>query len=218
MNLHEQISRTKTLMGIQPLNEGIFNKTGKFLDIFKRKKHKNKKGEVVAEFIPLSEIPEDKYDTKYGDLMGAPTMIEGLTESYNLQHDKTSVDKNTDKTTVSREFKENFFDASIHTIYTPQPLPSDPTKKVNTKSFLIYYEEREGNVFYTYEYLKIYYFIDDKITDIFGEIQEDGQQTCATNTLEGKNGNCEFSSEIKERILKGFKDNSQIQAFLDRID
>ena len=28
----------------------------------------------------------------------------------------------------------------------------------------------------------------------------------------------EMMSVIKERILKGFKDNSQIQAFLDRID
>ena len=217
MNLHEQISRTKTLMGIQPLNEGIFRKKGTFFDLFKRKKIKNKKGETIGELVPPSEIPEDKYDTKYGDLLGAPTLIEGLTESYKLQHDKTSVDKNTDKTTGSQEFKENFFDASIHTIYTPQPLPSDPTKKVNTKSFLVYYQEREGNEFYTYQYLKIYYFIDDKITDIFGGIQEDKQQTCSTNTLEGKNGNCEFSSQIKERILKGFKDNSQIQAFLDRI-
>ncbi len=218
MNLQEQITRTKELMGLQPLNEGFFKKTGKFLDIFKRKKYKNKTGEVVAQRIPPSEIPEDKYETKYGDLMGAPTEIEGLKELYTLQHDKTSVDKNTDETTGSREFKQNFFDTSIHTISTPQPLPSDPTKKVNTKSFLVYFQERVGNKFYTYQYLKIYYFIDGKVTDILSEIQEDGQQTCATNTLEGKNGNCEFSSDIKERILKGFKDNSQIQAFLDKID
>ena len=218
MNLHEQLNRTKELMGLQPLNEGIFNKTGKFLDIFKRKKHKNKKGEVVAEFIPPSEIPEDKYNTKYGDLMGAPTLIEGITELYKLQHDKTSVDNNTDKTTKSQEFKENYLNATIHTIYTPQPLPSDPTKKVNKVAYLVKYQERVGNEFYTYQYLKVYYFIDDEITDILSEIQEDGQQTCATNTLEGKNGNCEFSSEIKERILKGFKDNTQIQVFLDRID
>jgi hypothetical protein len=218
MKLQEQLNRTKELMGLQPLNEGVFKKVGKFSDIFKSKKYKNKTGEVVAQFIPPSEIPEDKYETKYGNLLSAPTEIEGLTELNTLQHDKTSVDKNTDKTTGSREFKQNFFDASIQTIYTPQPLLSDPTKKVNTKSFLLYYQERVGNEFYTYQYLKIYYFIDDKITDIFGGIQEDGQQTCATNTLEGKNGNCEFSSEIKERILKGFKDNTQIQAFLDRID
>lgn len=205
-------------MGLQPLNEGIFKKTGKFFDIFKRKKHKNKKGEVVAEFIPPSEIPEDKYDTKYGNLMGAPTLVEGLSELYTLQHDKTSVKNNTGKIKKTQEFKENFFDASIHTIYKPQPLPSDPTKKVNTKAFLVDYQEREGNEFYTYQYFKIYYFIDDKITDILSEIQEDGQQTCATNTLEGKNGNCEFTSQIKSRILSGFKDNSQIQAFLDRID
>ena len=32
MNLHEQISRTKTLMGIEPLNEGIFRQKGKFKD------------------------------------------------------------------------------------------------------------------------------------------------------------------------------------------
>ena len=205
-------------MGLQPLNEGIFKKTGKFFDIFKRKKHKNKKGEVVAEFIPPSEIPEDKYDTKYGNLMGAPTLVEGLSELYTLQHDKTSIKNNTGKIKKTREFKQNFFDASIHTIYQPQPLPSDPTKKVNTKSFLVHYEEKEGNEFYTYQYLKIYYFIDDKITDILSEIQEDGQQTCATNTLEGKNGNCDFTPQIKSRILSGFKDNSQIQAFLDRID
>lgn len=218
MNLQEQLNRTKELMGLQPLNEGFFKKTGKFLDIFKRKEYKNKTGEVVAQRIPPSEIPEDKYKTKYGDLMGASTMVEGLTELYTLQDDKTSVDKNTDKTTGSSEFKQNFFDASIQTIYTPQPLPSDPTKKVNTKSFLVYYQEKVGNKSYTYQYFKVYYFINDKITDILSEIQQDTQQICATNTLEGKNGNCEFSSQIKERILKGFKDNSQIQAFLDRID
>ncbi len=218
MRLQEQLNRTKELMGLKPLNEGVFKKVGKFLDIFKRKKYKNKKGLVVAELIPPSEIPEDKYETKYGDLMGAPTMVEGLTELYTLQHDKTSVDKNTDKTTGSQELKQNFFKASIHTIYTPQPLPSDTTKKVNTKSFLVYYQEKVGDKYYTYQYFKVYYFIDDKITDTLSEIQENRQQTCTTNTLEGKNGNCEFSSKIKDRILKGCKSDSEIPAFLDRID
>jgi len=208
MKLQEQLNRTKELMGLQPLNEGLFNKTGKFLDIFK-----NKKDEVVGGFIPPSEIPEDMYIKKYGNLLSAPTEIEGIKELYKSQYDTS-----TDETTKSQEFKENYLNATIHTIYTPQPLPSDPTKKVNKVAYLVKYQERVGNEFYTYQYLKIYYFIDDKITDIFGGIQEDGQQTCATNTLEGKNGNCEFSSEIKERILKGFKDNVQIQAFLDRID
>lgn len=208
MNLHEQLNRTKELMGLQPLSEGLFNKTGKFLDIFK-----NKKDEVVGGFIPPSEIPEDMYIKKYGNLLSAPTDIEGIKELYKSQYDTS-----TDETTKSQEFKENYLNATIHTIYTPQPLPSDPTKKVNKVAYLVKYQERVGNEFYTYQYLKIYYFIDDKITDIFGGIQEDGQQTCATNTLEGKNGNCEFSSEIKDRILKGFKDNAQIQAFLDRID
>ena len=208
MKLQEQLNRTKELMGLQPLSEGLFNKTGKFLDIFK-----NKKDEVVGGFIPPSEIPEDMYIKKYGNLLSAPTDIEGIKELYKSQYDTS-----TDETTKSQEFKENYLNATIHTIYTPQPLPSDPTKKVNKVAYLVKYQERVGNEFYTYQYLKIYYFIDDKITDIFGGIQEDGQQTCATNTLEGKNGNCEFSSEIKERILKGFKDNTQIQAFLDRID
>ena len=208
MKLQEQLNRTKELMGLQPLSEGLFNKTGKFLDIFK-----NKKDEVVGGFIPPSEIPEDKYIKKYGNLLSAPTEIEGIKELYKSQYDTS-----TDETTKSQEFKENYLNATIHTIYTPQPLPSDPTKKVNKVAYLVKYQERVGNEFYTYQYLKIYYFIDDKITDIFGGIQEDGQQTCATYTLEGKNGNCEFSSEIKDRILKGFKDNAQIQAFLDRID
>ena len=208
MKLQEQLNRTKELMGLQPLSEGLFNKTGKFLDIFK-----NKKDEVVGGFIPPSEIPEDMYIKKYGNLLSAPTEIEGIKELYKSQYDTS-----TDETTKSQEFKENYLNATIHTIYTPQPLPSDPTKKVNKVAYLVKYQERVGNEFYTYQYLKIYYFIDDKITDIFGGIQEDGQQTCATNTLEGKNGNCEFPSQIKDRILKGFKDNSQIQAFLDRID
>ena len=208
MKLQEQLNRTKELMGLQPLSEGLFNKTGKFLDIFK-----NKKDEVVGGFIPPSEIPEDMYIKKYGNLLSAPTDIEGIKELYKSQYDTS-----TDETTKSQEFKENYLNATIHTIYTPQPLPSDPTKKVNKVAYLVKYQERVGNEFYTYQYLKVYYFIDDEITDILSEIQEDGQQTCATNTLEGKNGNCEFPSQIKDRILKGFKDNSQIQAFLDRID
>jgi hypothetical protein len=61
MKLQEQLNRTKELMGLQPLNEGVFKKVGKFSDIFKSKKYKNKTGEVVAQFIPPSEIPEDKY-------------------------------------------------------------------------------------------------------------------------------------------------------------
>jgi hypothetical protein len=35
MNLQEQINRTKTLMGLKPLNEGIFKQGGKFKDLKK---------------------------------------------------------------------------------------------------------------------------------------------------------------------------------------
>ena len=36
MNLQEQINRTKELMGLQPLNEGIFKKKGKLKDFIKK--------------------------------------------------------------------------------------------------------------------------------------------------------------------------------------
>ena len=36
MNLQEQISRMKSMMGVQPLNEGIFRGKGKFKDLLKK--------------------------------------------------------------------------------------------------------------------------------------------------------------------------------------
>ena len=59
MNLHEQISRTKTLMGIQPLNEGIFRKKGKLKDLIKNLFNKRGNNEqIVQEISP--------YIVKYG--------------------------------------------------------------------------------------------------------------------------------------------------------
>lgn len=203
MNLHEQISRTKTLMGIQPLNEGIFNKKGKFFDLFKRKKINNEKGETIHELLP-SEIPEDKYKTKYGDLMGADTFVQSLSL---LEHTNQT-------TTKTQEYNQCFFDGSIQTT-VPRPLPSDPSKKVTTKGILIGFKNLMGKELY--RYFKIIYYIDGVQTDVISSIKVNQNKTCSTNTLEGKDGNCEFSSEIKDKILNTFKGNTELLSYLNKV-
>ena len=48
MNLQEQINRTKTLMGLKQLNEGIFKQKGKLKDILgKLFKRKDSEEEVI---------------------------------------------------------------------------------------------------------------------------------------------------------------------------
>ena len=217
MNLHEQISRTKTLMGIQPLNEGIFRKKGKFFDLFKRKKIKNKKGETIGELVPPSEIPEDKYETKYGDLMGAETFVEGLKLLSKKQNVKGVTDNITGQTTKTQEYNEDFFSSSIQTIVGPRPLPSDPSKKVTNVGIVIGFQNRKGNDFELYQYFKMIYYIDGVQTDVLSEIQVNKNQTCSTNTLEGKDGNCEFSSEIKDKILNTFEGNTELLSYLNKV-
>jgi hypothetical protein len=62
MNLQEQINRTKELMGLQPLNEGIFRQKGKFKD-FLRKLFKKDNGEEILDDV-------NKYEEKYGTELG----------------------------------------------------------------------------------------------------------------------------------------------------
>ena len=217
MNLHEQISRTKTLMGIEPLNEGIFRKKGKFFDLFKRKKIKNKKGKTIGELVPPSEFPEDKFETKYGDLMGAETFVESLTLLSEKQNDKGVTDNTTLQTTKTQDYNEDFFSGTIQTIVGPRPLPSDPSKKVTNKAILIGFQNRKGNDFELYQYFKIIYYIDGVQTDVLSEIQVNQNQTCSTNTLEGKDGNCEFSSEIKDKILNTFEGDTELLSYLNKV-
>jgi hypothetical protein len=203
-------------MGIQPLNEGIFRKKGKFFDLFKRKKIKNKKGETIGELVPPSEIPEDKYETKYGDLMGAETFVESLSLLSTKQNDKSVTDNATSQTTKTQDYNEYFFDSTIQTT-EPRPLPSDPSKKITTKGILIGFQNLMDNDFELYRYFKIIYYIDGVQTDVLSEIQVNQNQTCSTNTLEGKDGNCEFSSEIKDKILNTFEGDTELLSYLNKV-
>jgi hypothetical protein len=57
MKLQEQLNRTKELMGLQPLNEGIFRQKGKLKDLIRKlfKKGGNEE-QIVQEINPYEEI------------------------------------------------------------------------------------------------------------------------------------------------------------------
>ena len=204
MNLQEQINRTKTLMGLKPLNEGIFKQKGKLKDILgKLFKRKDSEEEVINQV--------NQYEQKYGITMGNEVYVDGITllKRTNTQYDSNSADS------------ENVLIQISVLTDTPVALPSDKTKKSSRTSYLITFEKTAGdNITKSYHYFKCFYFIDGQQTDEISQVREGQNYTCSTNTLEGRSGGCTLSQEVRDEMLKSFesdKDFTQLQSYLDKI-
>jgi hypothetical protein len=202
MNLQEQISRTKTLMGIQPLNEGVFKGKGKFKDLLNNLFKKDDSQQVLDEL--------NKYEEKYGTELGNETFVDSVRLLRKIQ---------TQSNSDSAKYEE-FFTSIIILTDSPVTFISDDTKEVSRVSYRVTYQRKEGNIITFYEYGKFLYFIDGQQTDELSSMKVNKDFTCSTNTLEGKSGGCNLSQEIRDEILKSYEGTSDYEmckTYLDKI-
>jgi len=202
MKLHEQISRTKTLMGIQPLNEGVFKGKGKFKDLLNNLFKKDDSQQVLDEL--------NKYEEKYGTELGNETFVDSVRLLRKIQ---------TQSNSDSAKYEE-FFTSIIILTDSPVTFISDDTKEVSRVSYRVTYQRKEGNIITFYEYGKFLYFIDGQQTDELSSMKVNKDFTCSTNTLEGKSGGCNLSQEVRDEILKSYEDTSDYETcktYLDKI-
>jgi hypothetical protein len=202
MNLQEQISRTKTLMGIQPLNEGVFKGKGKFKDLLNNLFKKDDSQQVLDEL--------NKYEEKYGTELGNETFVDSVKLLRKIQ---------TQSNSDSAKYEE-FFTSIIILTDSPVTFISDDTKEVSRVSYRVTYQRKEGNIITFYEYGKFLYFIDGQQTDELSSMKVNKDFTCSTNTLEGKSGGCNLSQEIRDEILKSYEgtyDYEIAKTYLDKI-
>jgi hypothetical protein len=202
MNLQEQISRTKTLMGIQPLNEGVFKGKGKFKDLLNNLFKKDDSQQVLDEL--------NKYEEKYGTELGNETFVDSVRLLRKIQ---------TQSNSDSAKYEE-FFTSIIILTDSPVTFISDDTKEVSRVSYRVTYQRKEGNIITFYEYGKFLYFIDGQQTDELSSMKVNKDFTCSTNTLEGKSGGCNLSQEVRDEILKSYEGTSDYEmckTYLDKI-
>jgi len=202
MNLHEQISRTKTLMGIQPLNEGVFKGKGKFKDLLNNLFKKDDSQQLLDEV--------NKYEEKYGTELGNETFVDSVKLLRKIQ---------TQSNSNSAKYEEFFTSIAILTD-SPVTFISDDTKEVSRVSYRVTYQRKEGNIITFYDYSKFLYFIDGQQTDEMSQMRVHKDITCFTSTLEGKSGGCNLSQEIRDEILKSYEDTSDYETcktYLDKI-
>ena len=202
MNLQEQISRMKSMMGIQPINEGIFKQSGKLKDLLRKILNKNGSAEQVVSTI-------NPYETKYGKQASNST-VDGIRVNQ-VSNEQSS--GNTQSLQI-------FCSVSIITDES-QPLPSDPNKKSSNVAYIVMFQKTDGNnITDFYEYFKSIYLIDGQQTDEISQMRDKQNFTCFTSTLEGKTGGCSLPQEVRVMILKSFesnKDFAQLQSYLDKI-
>ena len=201
MKLHEQLNRTKELMGLQPLNEGIFRQKGKFKDFLMKLFKKDNSEEVLDDV--------NKYEEKYGTELGNETYVDMVKLLGKIQTQNNNETK----------YEEIFTKIGILTD-SPVPLIGDNTKKTSRVSFIVAFQKKEGNTTMFYEYSKFLYFIDGEQTDEHSQIREGKNFTCYTNTLEGNAGGCNLSQEVRDEILKSYEntpDYEIVKTYLDKI-
>jgi len=202
MNLQEQVSRIKSIMGIQPLNEGIFKGKGKFKNLLKKLFKKDDSQQVLDEL--------NKYEEKYGTELGNETFVDSVRLLRKIQ---------TQSNSNSAKYEE-FFTSIIILTDSPVTFISDDTKEVSRVSYRVTYQRKEGNIITFYEYGKFLYFIDGQQTDELSSMRVNKDFTCSTNTLEGKSGGCNLSQEIRDEILKSYEGTSDYETcktYLDKI-
>ena len=203
MNLHEEVSRIKSMMGIQPLNEGIFKGKGKFKDLLKKLFKKDNSQQVLDEV--------NKYEEKYGTELGNETFVDSVKLLRKIQ---TQYNNN------SAKYEQIFTSIAILTD-SPVTFISDDTKEVSRVSYHVMYQKDEGKDTITfYDYSKFLYFIDGQQTDEMSQMRVHKDITCFTSTLEGKSGGCNLSQEIRDEILKSYEDTSDYETcktYLDKI-
>jgi len=210
MNLQEQVSRIKSMMGIQPLNEGIFRQKGKFKDLIKKIFSKGNSAEEIIQDV-------NPYEVKYGVRQG------------NCSVDGITLMSVSNKQLSNSEAKSETILCRIGIItHEPQPLPEDPNKESQFISYLLNYSNMQGNTSEgSYQYFKVLYLIDGVPTDEISSIRNNQDFTCTTSTLEKTkmsgeplDTGCSLSQEDKDIVLKSFEshqDYNQLQSYLDKL-
>lgn len=194
------------MMGLQPLNEGIFRQRGKLKDILGKLFRKDDTRERVINDI-------NPYEVKYGKDLENVT-VDGIDVMYTYEEQINN-----------GEAKSQDIFCSIYIITNePQPLPGDNTKKSGTVAYMVTYENTQGsNVSEYYDYFKSLYYIDGQQTDELSEMEVGQDFTCSTNTLRGESGGsggCVLPQDVKDKILKSFEkseDFTQIQTYLGKV-
>jgi hypothetical protein len=202
MNLQEQVSRIKSMMGVQPLNEGVFKGKGKFKDLLNNLFKKDDSQQLLDEV--------NKYEEKYGTELGNETFVDSVKLLRKIQ---------TQSNSNSAKYEEFFTSIAILTD-SPVTFISDDTKEVSRVSYRVMYQRKEGNIITFYDYSKFLYFIDGQQTDEMSQMRVHKDITCFTSTLEGKSGGCNLSQEIRDEILKSYEDTSDYETcktYLDKI-
>lgn len=201
MKLQEQLNRTKELMGLQPLNEGIFRQKGKLKDLIRKlfKKGGNEE-QIVQEINP--------YEKKYGK-GNSGFFVDG-------QNFMTVSNEH-----KGPEVKSSEVYCSIFVITdTPIPLPTDNTKESINTSYGVIFQKKEGNnikVFYSY--FKSVYVVDGQVTDEVSQLREsEGNFTCFTSTLENRGSGCSLPQDVKETILKTFENKENYSSVVSQLD
>jgi hypothetical protein len=210
MDLQEQISRTKELMGIQPLNEGIFRQKGKFKDLIKKIFSKGNSAEEIIQDV-------NPYEVKYGIRQGNSS-VDGII--LNKSYSKESSN--------GEQISERIFCKVGVITHEPQPLPEDPNKVVQYISyFLSYSADQVDTSIDSFRYFKALYLVDGSPTDELSSIRNNQGFICTTSTLEKTkisgeplDTGCSLPQEYKDMILKSFESTkyyTQLQSYLDKL-
>lgn len=190
-------------MGLEPLNEGLFKKGGKFKDLIKKIFNRGDSAEQVVQEV-------NPYEVKYGKKTGN-SMVEGIRLN----------SRSNEQINNSEANSQNIFCSVGIITDEPQPLPSDNSKKSSNIAYHVVYQNTQGsNITEYYEYFKSLYFIDGQQTDELSQIRIHQDFTCVTNTLQDKTGGCELSQDMRDKILQSFqshKDFFQLESYLDKV-
>ena len=198
MNLQEQINRTKTLMGLKPLNEGVLRKSGSLKDILKGVFEKEPQQVVTNPFVE-----------KYGNILTAPTSMFGVTLNASGQETNNNV------TTTTQTLCKVFISTT-----QPQPMPSDVNKKVTHASYKVELTETINGQETITIYFKSAYYIDNVLTDHLSSLSTNGQESCVSNSLEGKTEACQFPQETKDKLMAKFQTSpniNELKSYMDKI-
>lgn len=174
-------------MGVKQLREGISNQTGSL------------KG-VLSNILKQNPIT-NPYQQKYGNILSAPSNVQ--TSSFNLQSNE--------QTNNTKATSQSIFCNVAIISSEPQPLPSDPNKKVTLTSYIVVFNNQGGN---SYNYFKSQFFIDNQLTDEVANVQVNGSITCGTSTLENNKNNCQLTDEMRKEITKPFESHEDYQSLL----
>jgi hypothetical protein len=195
------------MMGVQPINEGIFKKSGKLKDLITSLFKKKSADEVLTQVNP--------YEEKYGSLVNGISYVDGLYVDNQSQTTKKDV----------VNYNGDFLSISVIT-RDKLPLPNDPNKTSTNFSCSVQFQmskkttDNTQSGFEYYSYFKSIYYIDGKETDKLSQMRINENFTCVSGTLQNKPGDCVFPQDLREKIMKTFEKSryiNDVKTWLDKI-